>query len=417
MIRQSEGSGDQTKILVSPRPVRDYVLSCMTQHEIDSFVKKATALYFGDGWRSGTANLRRVDGTLISDDGSLLQNPHFLVIRLLSTSSVWEPSISAAPIIRLCEIYCGALLNAKNYRNCAIVCRDVLSIIPNEGFAIHRDTIEIMLAKSLRMLGEHSEARSLFQQLLGRDAVSRSKDEEAHLLLNFALCLQSLQDPTATEVARQVMDLTPKTGVAMQAESIIHEMREDEDSAAKLLKLEVQARKRGYNTVANNLVLSRTMGSKSLDSQNALREVYKTAKAGGDLYTAARAIVRLATRLMTESNTLSTPDLTKLIQAYQYFYGERFDALFSSAHKSLWNLFESQGDVRNMLSLFRHSSFIWRLHGDDEREQEYITRLIGVARHIVAADVLSADQNTAYFLLRAREHVTSAGNDFTMLPP
>ncbi|WP_419343702.1 metallophosphoesterase [Achromobacter sp. PD1] len=417
MIRQSEGAEDKIKILVSPRPVRDYVLSCMTQHEIDNFVKKATALYFGDGWRSGTTSLRKVDGTLISDDGSLLQNPHFLVIRLLRTSSILESSTSADPVLRLCEIYCGALLKAKNYRNCAIVCRDVLSIIPNEGFATRRDTIEIMLAKSLRMLGEHDEARALFQRLLDVDAGSRSKDEEAQLLLNFALCLQSLQDPTAIEVARQVMGLTPKTSVAMQAESIIHEMREAEDSAAKLLKLEVQARKRGYNTVANNLVLSRTIGSKSTDAHDALREVYKTAKAGGDLYTAARAIVRLATRLMAESTTLSTADLTNLIKAYQYFYGERFDALFSSAHRSLWNLFESQGDVRNMLSLFRHSSFIWRLHGDDELEQEYITRLIGMARHIVATDVLSADQNTAYFLLRAREHVTSAGNDFSMLSP
>ncbi|MFL9937027.1 metallophosphoesterase [Paraburkholderia sp. RL18-103-BIB-C] len=406
IIRQSEGVEDQVKILVSPRPVRDYVLSRMSQGEIDSLVRKAASLYFGERWRTGSASLRKLDGTLISDDGSLLQNPHFLVTRLLDTPSVWQSTESAEPVLGLCRIYCSAILDAKNYRNCAIVCRDVLAIIPTEGFPAHRDTIEIMLAKSLRMIGEHSDARALYQRLL---AVDRSKEVKSQLLLNYAMCLQSLGDTTAIEAARQVMSLTPKTASALQAESIIYEMQEDEDSGAKLLKLEVQARKRGFDTVANNLVLNRTISNKSTEADDALREVYTTATAEGDLYTAARAMVRLAARSLRETTTLSSSDLAHLIKAYQYFYGERFDSLFSSAHQSLWNLFERQGDVRNMLSLFRHSSFIWRLHGNDESEQDYIKRLIGAARQILTTDVLSADQNTAYFLLRARDHVTDEG--------
>jgi tetratricopeptide (TPR) repeat protein len=406
IIRQSEGVEDQVKILVSPRPVRDYVLSRMSQGEIDTLVRKAASLYFGERWRTGNASLRKLDGALTSDDGSLLQNPHFLVTRLLDTPSVWQSTESAEPVLGLCRIYCSALLDAKNYRNCAIVCRDVLAIIPTESFAAHRDTIEIMLAKSLRMLGEHSEAQALYQRLL---TVDRSKEIKSQLLLNYAMCLQSLGDNTAIETAKQVMSLTPKTAGALQAESIIYEMREDEDSGAKLLKLEVQARKRGFDTVANNLVLSRTITNRSPEADDALRQVYTTATADGDLYTAARAMVRLAARSLRETTTLSSIDLTHLIKAYQYFYGERFDALFSSAHQSLWNLFERQGDVRNMLSLFRHSSFIWRLHGNDEREQDYIKKLIGAARHILTTDVLSADQNTAYFLLRARDHVTDEG--------
>lgn len=413
MIRQGEGIEDQIKILVSPRPVRDYVLSRMSQQEIDGLVKKAVALYFGEGWRTGSASLRKLNGKLISDDGSLLQNPHFLVTRLLDTPSVWQSTESAEPVLELCGIYCRALLDAKNFRNCAIVCRDVLAIIPTEGFSARRDTIEIMLAKSLRMLGEHSEARSLYQRLL---TVDRSKNVKAQLLLNYAMCLQSLGDTSAIAVARDVMNLTPKTACALQAESIIFEIEEDEESAAKLLKLEVHARKSGFDTVANNLVLNRTASNKSTEADAALRQVHTTATAGGDFYTAARATVRIAARSLRESATLSNIDLASLIRTYQYLYGERFDSLFSSAHQSLWSLFERQGDVRNLLSLFRHSSFIWRLHGDDEREQDYIKRLIGVARHILTADMLSADQNTAYFLLRARDHVTSEGNDASSQP-
>ncbi|QFS38849.1 metallophosphoesterase [Burkholderia cepacia] len=406
IIRQSEGVEDQVKILVSPRPVRDYVLSRMSPREIDHLVKKAVSLYFGESWRTGSAGLRKPDGMLISDDGSLLQNPHFLVTRLLATPSVWQSTDSAEPVLGLCRIYCSALLEAKNYRNCAIVCRDVLAIIPSEGFSAHRDTIEIIFAKSLRMLGEHTEARPLYERLL---TVDRSKEIKAQLLLNYAMCLQSLGDVAAIVAAKEVMDLVPKTANALHAESIIYEMQEDEDSDTKLLKLEVQARKHGFDTVANNLVLSRTAGNKSTEADNALRQVYTTAAANGDLYTAARATVRLAARSLRQTTTLSSTDLAQLIKAYQYFYGERFDSLFSSAHQSLWNVFERQGDVRNMLSLFRHSSFIWRLHGDDDRERDYIKRLIGAARQILATDVRSADQNTAYFLLRARDHVTDEG--------
>ncbi|WP_175806907.1 metallophosphoesterase [Burkholderia cenocepacia] len=408
MIRQSEGIEDQVKILVSPRPVRDYVMTLMSQKEIDNLVKKAASLYFGESWRAGSTNLKKLDGNLISDNGSLLQNPHFLVTRLLDTPSVWRSSESAEPVLGLCKTYCSALLDAKNYRNCALVCRDVLAIIPAEGFMAHRDTIEMMLAKSLRMLGEDSEARMLYERLI---KVDRSKDIKSELLLNYAMCLQSLDDAAAIDIAHQVIDLTPKNGAALQAQSIIYEMQEDDENDAKLLKLEAQARKQGFDTVANNLVLSRTVNNKSAEANDALRQVYATSTANGDLYTAARATVRLAKRSLRETGALSSTDLSHLIKAYQYFYGERFDSLFSSAHQSLWDFFERQGDVRNLLSLFRHSSFIWRLHGSDDREQDYIKRLIGAARQILTTDVLSADQNTAYFLLRARNHVVDGGKD------
>ncbi|NML35188.1 metallophosphoesterase [Paraburkholderia antibiotica] len=408
LIRHSEGAEDQVKILVAPRPVRDYVLSRMPQKEIDALVRKAASLYFGESWRVGHASLRKLDGPLTSDDGSLLQNPHFLVTRLLAAPSTWRTNESAAPVLDLCKIYTSALLEATNYRNCATVCRDALAIIPVDDFVAHRETLEILLAKSLRMLGEHDEARALYEKLLKNE---RPRDVKTSILLNYALCLQSLEDSSAMDVAKQVIALAPKSAAALQAQSIILEMQEEADSSAKLLKIEIEARKRGYDTVANNLVLSRTdTTTDNLEASSALKQVYLTATADDDPYTAARAMVKLAARSIRETGTIESGDLNHLISAYQYFYGERFSSLFSSAHKTLWNLFESHGDVRNLLSLFRHSSFIWRLHGDEAREEIYVKKLIGTARHILTTNVLSADQNTAYFLLRARDHATDEAN-------
>lgn len=130
--------------------------------------------------------------------------------------------------------------------------------------------------------------------------------------------------------------------------------------------------------------------------------VHSSAVKSNDAYTAARAVVKLGTLSIKETGNLSDADLNNLINAYQYLYGERFSNLFSKSHDALWSYFNNRGDVRNLLSLFRHSSFIWRLHGDEKKEQIYVQQLSDSARQILLTDILTADKNTAYFLVRAR---------------
>lgn len=401
------GDEDRIKILVAPRPVRDYVLTRMSDREIDSLVRKATSLYFGEAWRTGNASLRKLGGELTSDDGSLLENPHTLVLRLLEQKTTWELPETASPILNLCQIYCAALLNGKHYRSCATVCRDVLSIIPQLGFDSHRNTIDFLLAKALRMAGGTVEARLLFERLL---TLKWPKDDKIQLLIGHALCLQSLDEPHAIVVAKELIKLAPKSAHALQAQSIILEMEEEADNTGSLLMIENEARKRGFNTVANNLTLGRVSGSDGDFSSSALlRQVYSTSVKDGDAYNAARAAIKIGTLSLKETSVLTNGDLNNLISAYQYFYGERFGSLFLNAHKELWDFFESQGDIRNLLSLFRHSSFIWRLHGNEKTEKIYVQRLIVTARQILSTDALTADKNTAYFLVRARDG--KAGSD------
>lgn len=401
LIGIEEDSEDRVKVLVAQRPVRDYVLSILSEREINVIVKKAVSLYFGDSWREGNAVLRKMNGSLTSDDGSLLENPHSLVMKLLANTSLWETPGSGYPVINLCQIYCSALLRGKHYRNCATVCRDVLAMVPEQDYESNRLAIEVLLAKSLRMLGEHEEARSLFEKILSE---SPSREIKSQILLAYALCLQSLDDERAIDVANEVIDEWPNTEKALQAKSIILEMEGEEVNRGHLLNIESEARKLGFNTAANNLVLSRAkrlIVGDSEDLTSHLRKVYVTATVDGDFYNASRASVKLAEIALNKMTELTSIELINLIKAYQYFYSERFSGLFLSAHESLWNYFESRGDVRNLLSLFRHSSFIWRLHGEEIQEGKYIERLVSKARSILSSNILSADQNTAYFVLRA----------------
>ena len=392
----NEGDQARMKILIAPRPVRDYVLSQMSDRDIDSLVLKATYLYFGEKWRSGNASLLKLGDTLISDDGSLVENPHTIVMRLLKNKKRWGADGTAIYVLNLCQLYCMALLKAKHYRNCVTVCKDILSIMIETGFDSHRNTIKNLLASSLRMIGEYEEARLIFTQLI---TLEQSKADKGDTLLSYALCLQSINDSQTIEVAKKVIKLVPKSGHALQAESIILEMEHDVGNSSKLLKLENKARKQGYDTVANNLALDRVANNEDYSS---LRLVHSTAIKAGDAYTAARATVKLGALSINETGSLSKDDLSKLIDAYQYFYGERFSSLFSKTHETLWDYFTSQSDVRNLLSLFRHSSFIWRLHGDETKEKVYVQQLSDSKRQILTTDILTADKNTAYFLTRAR---------------
>jgi predicted MPP superfamily phosphohydrolase len=398
LIGINRGDEDRIKVLFASRPVRDYVLSTMSNREIDSLVSKATTLYFGDQWRLGNASLRKLEGALTSDDGSLMENPHNIVMRLLKGSVTSDSSNDVPAILNLCQIYCRALLTGKHYRNCIAVCRDVLSIAPEVGFESQLNAINTLLVKCLRMSGEYSAARPLLEQLL--TIKQQSKVSRAEILLEYALCLQSLKDPQAIIAAKEVIKLMPRTGHALQAQAIIIEMEDDADKGSKLLLIENEARKCKFNTVANNLALERVSDN---EDYSILRIVHSTAVDSGDAYTASRAALRIGTLSFKESGTLLNNDLNNLINAYQYCYGERFSSLFSRTHEALWSYFKSRADVKNLLILYRHSSFIWRVHGDENKEQIYAQQLICSARQILATDILSADKNTAYFLIRANK--------------
>ncbi|WAL82925.1 metallophosphoesterase [Pandoraea sp. XJJ-1] len=393
----------RVRLLIAPRQVRDYVLTLMAESEIDDLTRRAISIYFGEEWRVGKASMRKADGKLVDEDGSLMQNPHALVVGLLSSNATWLRKEIANPIVSLAQVYCAALISTKNYRICAIACKDILDAIPELGYEDVRQAVLILLARSTRMIGEHKKARGMFEALLSRGL---PKKTEKLILNSYALCLQSLDDSEATKVAARIIDAFPGTGEALQAQAITLEMSDAHDKDVQLRKLEKEARLRKADTVANNLAITRaSRGAGDADIDAALRETQLTSARMKDTYNATRAGLKLAQRSLADNGGLSADAVLNLVHAYQYFYGERFNGLFTEAHDALWRYFESKGDTLNLLSLYRHSSFIWRLYGNVSNERKYAKRLIKGFRNILTMDPLSADQDTAYFLIRARDDV------------
>jgi hypothetical protein len=251
------------------------------------------------------------------------------------------------------------------------------------------------------MLGDLEPARELLEKLKIRNG---SNQLRAHILLHLALVLQRLEDPATLATANLVIDLVPNSAHAMQAKSIILELEEDKSNKKALILLEQDARRLGFNVLANNLALDRvTSNTDRRGGLNfkVLEEVHKSATAAGDKYTAARAMEKIGRLSLKASRPLGHDEVRSLMETYEYLYGERFKGMFNGVHASLWDYFEQLNDVPNLLSLFRHSSLIWRLDDNEEMERKYAERLIATAKQILTVDILNADKNTAYFLLRA----------------
>ena len=68
-------------------------------------------------------------------------------------------------------------------------------------------------------------------------------------------------------------------------------------------------------------------------------------------------------------------EILHLASAYSYFHTQRFSGLFDDCHAALWKVYESDENPAKLLRLFRHSSFVWRIRGQDETEKDYLARL------------------------------------------
>jgi predicted MPP superfamily phosphohydrolase len=396
LIGQDGVQSPTNKLMVIPPQVREYVLSRMDARQINKLVKLAADSYFGKAWSSGKHRPAKITQISSQENEGISGNPHSLLLRMLGDSSLQTRTTYASSVLKVCVAYCSALLSADQYRRVVSVAMEMLALIPDE-YTRERHAIEINLAKALRMSGQHTRALPLLENLLKTET---SPDIRRSLLLNKARCLQSQNNNAAIEVSQEIIKMAPKSADAFQAKSIILEMQDDQSNAAQLLQLERQSRKDGHSTTANNLTLSRVKHHTDPSAIATLRTVYVSATKADDSYNAHRAATKIARFSFLQNGKIEQDDLKRLMAAYHYFYGERFGSLFTNSHEALWEYFETANEVENQLALFRHSSFVWRLNGHEDKEKNYLKALEAKKNEVLLLGE-RIDKNVLYFLNRA----------------
>jgi hypothetical protein len=396
LIGQGGVQSSVNKLMVIPPQVREYVLSRMDERQITKLVKLAADRYFGKTWASGTHRPSKITQIASQDSGGISGNPHSLLLRMLGDINLQTRKTYTSSVLKVCVAYCSSLRSADQYRRVVSVATEMLALIPEE-FSRERHAIEINLVTALRMSGQDSRALPVLENLLKSES---STDIRRRLLLNKALCLQSLRNDTAILVAEDIIKMAPKSSEALQAKSIVLEMQDDQSNEGKLLLLERQSRQGGHSTVANNLTLNRIKNHTDPSAISTLRTVYESSKKANDLYNAHRAATKIARFSYLQNGKIEQEDLRRLMTAYHYFYGERFGALFTNSHKALWDYFETVNEVENQLVLFRHSSFVWRLNGHEDKEKNYLTALEAKKNEVLLLGE-RIDKNVLYFLNRS----------------
>lgn len=245
------------KTLVVPRIVLEAVRNRMSPERRRDIDGKAIELYFGDSWRtSGIAS--SLAGKRCADplcEPYEVLNACALIVRVVSRARDDEDQMDMEAAVRLTSAFVEVLTKGDHFRSAALLCEQVLPLIPSSGNEQRLDVLRSALARAVRMLDRAEEARDLIQQI-GRQHLNKSQRRQLDLQL--ALIHERLGDPgEAAKHAREVLKGGRADGIGIQAQTILAEQISDPTQRkAALVELEGRARKREANTAANNIALT-----------------------------------------------------------------------------------------------------------------------------------------------------------------
>jgi predicted phosphodiesterase len=398
-------TGEQSWKYAIKRPVRDCLKIIIDEKEHYQILSNAARLYFGDNWTEGRPQNVKAKDLVIAAGGEVgLSNPLHVIRSILSHSHTKDDPKRFSNAVHLARSFVANLESSGYFRSCVTASRDFLFAIPDSDrqWDSARDFLNFALGKSLRMAGERELAIELLEPLATKKF---EKQIRQRILLNLALA-EKKNKSRAEKFAREVVEIGQGTFSGLQAKALLLELGEDNlDRIPKLWQVEKLARSKKAITVANNISFYCITNGKIslLERRKRVGEIIVSAVKNNDNYGVAKYSVYLAQLAKTLNSVLSDMELRCLIKGYHYMYDERIGGLFGRCHAELWRHFEDIGDVKNLLRLFRESSFIWRLRSEEEKENIYIEKLLTMPAEIKAQGLHPANTDAAYFVIRSRK--------------
>lgn len=393
----NDGTGEKT--LMVPRPVREYVRSRLTEAQARTLDRKMVELYFGKNWTSGKITGSRAGRNASTSlcEMNVVHNSCTLISRHIRLAVSKGDQVQIEAGIRLASAFVACLKKGNHHRTAASLCAEVLELVPIEGYARQRTILEFDLARNLRMTKNTEEALDLLSEL---DETFLSKEQRQIAQLNLAMIFDGLDQPdNAIKAARKCISTDGRSSYALHAKSIlIAQENEAERRRGQLENLRSQSSRKKSFVVANNIGLTLAVDARAAGNFSEalliLRDVLNSAAMHKDFYNGARAIADVA-ECLPSGIPFEPRDRDQLIDAYYFAHTERLASLFDRCHSGLWKAFEAEGDIENLLRLYRSSSFIWRLHGRENIERTYLKKLRAL-REKMAGD--SSDRE--YFFVR-----------------
>lgn len=401
----SESRHASAKSLVVKRPVREYLTGYLPLDAVEKLNRQALALYFGEQWTSGA--IKPPKGTRFDErtcEPWKIDNATLLIMREAKDAIDAAVELRIANAAALANSYCTALYNGAHYESLVRAANDFLAIYRGlDGHALRCTNIESLLGRALRMCGDHERSISILSRVVDSKLSNSAKSS---VLSSLMFAAESLEmDDDVLRYARQCIVLNSSPREVIQARSVVAsiESKGHPKRREKLLKLAREANKIGANITASNIRLQ-CMNEETDEKEklNLARQVLEDARNNGDdEYNAMRATLRICDISVSKGTPLGDLDLWKIIEAYNYLVNETMDGLFGVAHRVLWRHFALTGDVANLLSLFRHSSFKWQLRGKGTLDNKYATEVISLLAEKLHVGSVRPSRETAYLFWRS----------------
>ncbi|OBQ70969.1 metallophosphoesterase family protein [Mesorhizobium erdmanii] len=290
-VGNSETNSSQ-KILVVPRPIRDYLRTLVNEEALDSLNMRAAILLFGPDWMSGSKDWPpHLDYSSSWCGSADIANASALLIRLFRLHRENPASREAVALVLLAASFAEALCDGSHYTSAANFCRDFHALMGPDDSAEKRAGLIRQQGYALRMLGDRVRAKTLLKEVLD---FPFPKVTRQSVLIDLALCHKADRESDAMEYAKEILRINRNNSHGYQAQQIIIELEPaSSDRTRKLTELERKARKNKFYVVAENIALTRAKEAASDDAAAAILDSVLKGPENGDLYNKSRAALEL----------------------------------------------------------------------------------------------------------------------------
>lgn len=366
------------KVLRVPRQVRDYISSITSEEERMEIIAAGAEKFFGRQWRDGKIKLRNLPSEFRDYVNSGAGNEFAIIHHIIATGRDQGDRVAVNKGIRLGIHYLKFLDSRHRFRDLVVVAGAILRIVDSDHHPKEWSHVALMHGRGLRMIGKNEEAQQYLRDAWEIGEEYFSENEKASLWLNTALNEEKLQHKdegvlAAREVLKYVKEQSPE---ALHAQTIITGLTStSEEKIRRLSELEKHTRDQGYTNLADTI----SMEKADLTSSDAIKLQHYDKILGNKErgYNQVLAIVLKTMTLQAQNKQadISLSDLSRLSFAYTYLYAQRLSGIFDLCHEALWSILEIRGDTAQLLRLFRHASFLWRIRGEEEKETKYLKRI------------------------------------------
>lgn len=392
---------DITKTLIANRVVREIIITRINPAQFKELNRKAASLYFGPNWHTGIFKPPR---TLKFDtpgrSASEIINAGIIIQRIAVEAVSSANNKKIAEALALLNSHGAALKRGSYYKAAVELFQDTLPTLSDCVDELQLALTNCIYSSCLRMLEGNEASERARDIILQVPFEHLDKDVKIDGMLTLCLCYDSLGEISeAVDLAKKIIKLYPKSNAALQARWVVLENDTENPLREKeIFELENLARKRKAYIVANNIALSKAKEHKDPAQQrDAYEQIISSSLANGHTYSAIRGIIQAS---QTDGYKFAPTDKARLITAYHYLYNEGSVNLFTKCHNSLWKIFESEGDIHNLLQLFKYSSLVWRLRDKEHEENLALTRLQQFISNNLF-ELIASNQVMAYYIVRS----------------